>query len=293
MTANLIDFDDYADCTQGIDYSDSIRGKQGGLFREEFVMNYGLYLSAQGAGVQSQRLDVISNNLANAETGAFKRDLAVFQAHPPFDVEEGIAENLPGGLNNLTGGISLAAVVTDFSDAQTRNTGGDYDIALRGKGFFKVTDGQQEFLTRNGRLTVDANNELVLIDSGHAVVGADGRRITISPDARKVEIRPDGTIMQLDDEGVRSPVSQLDLVVPESFDQLEKMGNSLYRSTGKLQPAGGSIQVLQGHLEASGTRPVGEMMQLIQASRAFESNINMIRSQDESLGRLLQSLPRR
>jgi hypothetical protein len=96
-------------------------------------MNYGLYLSAQGAEAQSQRLDVISNNLANAQTGAFKRDLAIFQAHRPYDVENNIAENLPGGLNESTGGISLAGVITDFSDAQTQVTGGVNTVPLVGK----------------------------------------------------------------------------------------------------------------------------------------------------------------
>ena len=66
------------------------------------VMIYGVYLSAQGANVQTTRLDVISNNLANASTNSFKRDLAVFREHNPHDVEHGTANDLPGNLNQVS-----------------------------------------------------------------------------------------------------------------------------------------------------------------------------------------------
>jgi flagellar basal body rod protein FlgG len=254
-------------------------------------MLYGLYLSSQGADVQSLRQDVITNNLANASTNAFKRDLAIFQAHPPFDIENAGKQNVPGNLNDMTGGISLAAVATDFSSGPLMPTGGTYDVALAGPGFLRVSDGRQEFLTRNGRLAVNEFGEMVT-QEGHAVLGAGGVPIAISPDAENVQIRDDGTVLQTAG-GLQSEAGRLDVVQPESYAQLVKVGNSYYRNEGGAVPAGDEVNVRQGFLEGSGTKPVAEMMEMIAASRAFEANVNMIKYQDESLGRLLQSLPRR
>ncbi len=256
-------------------------------------MIYGLYLSAQGADVQSKRQDVIANNLANASTSAFKRDFAVFQAHQPHDVENGIAEDLPGGLNQLTGGISLAEVATDFRDGSLNPTGRAYDVALVGSGFLRVTDGQQEFLTRNGQLTRNTDGQLVTHESGLRVLSARGAPIEIPADARQIDIGDDGTIYQVNADNTRAELAKLDLVRPESTGSLVKSGDSLYRATGDVAAASDGVRVRQGFLEGSGTKPIIEMTELIETSRAFEANINMIKFQDEALGQLLQSMPRR
>ncbi|HUG92599.1 MAG TPA: flagellar hook basal-body protein [Planctomycetaceae bacterium] len=254
-------------------------------------MLYGLYLSAQGAAAQSTRLDVIANNLANASTHGFKRDLAVFMAHRPHDLEYGAAGDPPGNLNDSTGGVSPAGVLTDFSTGPIVPTGGTWDVALAGEGFLRVSDGQQEFLTRDGRLTVNAQGELVTGEHGHRLLAARGGRILVPSDATEIEIASDGTIYA-GTPAERSPIGQLDLVTPQSLTQLEKHGRNLYRAAGPLLPTG-NAQVRHRFLEASGTQPVTEMMHMIEASRALETNINMIRFQDEALGRLLQAIPRR
>jgi flagellar basal body rod protein FlgG len=255
-------------------------------------MLYGLYLSAQGAGAQSTRLDVIANNLANASTNGFKRDLAVFMAHRPYDEEYGASTEPPGGLNNSTGGVSPVEVVTNFAPGPIVPTGGTWDVALAGPGFLRVSDGQQEFLTRDGRLTVNAQGELVTGEHGHHVLGTGGGKITVPADATEIQIAADGTI-NAGSASERAAIGQLDVVLPQSPGALEKFGRNLYRATGSIVPAGAQAQVRHGYLEGSGTQPVTEMMHLIEASRALETNINMIRFQDEALGRLLQSMPRR
>jgi flagellar basal body rod protein FlgG len=254
-------------------------------------MIYGLYLSAQGAETQSKRLDVISNNLANAQTGAFKRDLALFQENRPFDLENQTADDSFAGLNESTGGVTLAGVATDFSDGALVQTRGIYDVAITGPGFLQVSDGQQQLLTRNGKLSVNANGELVTQDSGHRVLGESGAPMTIG--SQEIEIATDGTIFELGSDGARSRRGRLGLVTVDSTDGLEKVGNSFYRSAGETQPADADVQLHQGFVESSGTHSVLEMMQLIEASRAFETNVNMIKFQDEALGQLLQTVPRR
>ncbi len=255
-------------------------------------MIYGLYLSAQGAQAQSSRLDVVANNLANASTTAFKRDLALFQAHAP---ERNPAEGEPPEpLEHATGGVSLAGVVTDFRDGPLVQTGGPLDIALRGPGFFVVSDGTQQFLTRNGQLVRDASGRLVLQDTGHALLNTAGLPIQVPEEAVRLEIVPDGTVVAVNSDGTRSELGRIDVVMPKSLRELKKVGNSLYRPTGQtvsLSQTGG-FQIRQGFLEGSDVQPIREMMELIEASRAFEANLNLIRTQDETLGQLLQSAGR-
>lgn len=256
-------------------------------------MIYGLYLSGQGAQAQSERLNVLSNNLANASTGAFKRDLAMFQAHDPYDVEQGVADHVPGNLNEMTGGVTLADIVTDHSNGSLTQTGGQYDLALVGPGFFTVSDGRETLLTRNGRFTVDQQGTLVTADDGHTVMGAGNAPIRIPSDASDVNVSADGRVLAINAAGAAEEIGRINLVQTATPDQLEKVGNNYYRSAGSLAAAGDDLQVMQGHLEESGVRPVLEMMNLIEASRAFEANINTMRLQDETLGQLLQSVSRR
>ncbi|MEX1096413.1 MAG: flagellar hook basal-body protein [Planctomycetales bacterium] len=257
-------------------------------------MLYGLYLSAQGAEVQSRRLDVVANNIANAQTDAFKRDLAIFQAHPPRQVIDGTAGDLPGNLNEHTGGTTLAAVVTDFSQGSLVPTGGVYDVALAGPGFFRVAGKGEEFLTRAGRFTLDRRGELVTQSTGSPVLGAGGRRIRIPTDASRVEIDADGSVRAFGPDGDAGIVGRLEVVLPETTALLEKAGNGYYRNLGRQRTAPpGVAEVRQGHIEGAGAQPVLEMLSMIEASRAFETNVNMIRTQDESLGNLLQTVARR
>ncbi|NOX55281.1 MAG: flagellar hook-basal body protein [Planctomycetes bacterium] len=256
-------------------------------------MIYGLYLSAQGAQVQSTRQDVIANNLANASTTAFKRDLALFQAHRPWDAANGSAGGLPGNLGQATGGVSVAGVATSFRQGPLLPTGAPLDLALQGPGFFRVSDGSQELLTRNGKLTRDVSGRLVTQDTGYPVLSVTGAPILLPSDASQIEITPEGTVVTLGPGGVRSEVGQIDVVQPESVGQLEKVGNSFYRARGPTHSISGRASIRQGFLEESGVQPIREMMDLIESSRAFEANVNLIRTQDETLARLLQTVARR
>jgi flagellar basal body rod protein FlgG len=252
-------------------------------------MIYGFHLSAQGAQAQASRLEVIANNLANAGTTAFKKAMAVFQDNRTYDRETGRPDEAPGNLNASTGGLTLADVVTDYSQGPLKETGGNLDVAIAGRGFLQVTDGQnQRFLTRNGNLGINAAGELVLLGSGHRVLSAEGESIKLTSGGGPVQINQDGTISQ-----GGATVGRIGLYEPASTAQLQKAGDSLYSPTGPVRAADGTVRVKQGFLEGSGTNSVTEMLAMIQASRGFETNVNMIRHQDETMARLLQSLTRR
>ena len=252
-------------------------------------MLYGLYQSAQGANVQARRLEVTAHNLANTNTTAYKQDMAVIRTVPQFDellgaALDGRAPN-ENGLEHHNGATAIADVVTDFSNGPIRETGGRLDVAFRGPGFFRVTDGNETFLTRNGSFVRDPAGVLVTADQGLAVLDFNNQTINIPADSVELGINENGTIADR-----RGPIATIAAVMPPDTADLKKLGNSLYadsEQTASLDPQ--LVRMIQGHLEASGVEPMSEMMSMIEVSRAFEMNMNMIQYQDHSLGRLLSA----
>src|SRR4029079_13423502 len=127
----------------------------------------------------------------------------------PHDVRKGQQGNAPNNLDESTGGTDLLDVVTDYSDAAHIETGGTYDIALSGPGFLQVSDGAQQFLTRNGSLTVNQNGELVTKDKGLNVLSSSGTQIAIPPEAVNVNIAADGTMNLINEAGEVGPGPRL------------------------------------------------------------------------------------
>ena len=160
---------------------------------------------------------------------------------------------------------------------------------MTGQGFFQVTDGKQQFLTRQGQFSLSATGDLMLQNSNMRVLSTVGNPISVPIESARIEIGSDGTISSVSDDGTRSQVAKLALVKPVSNQQLEKVGKNLFRSNGLVAPAGNDLQLEQGFVEQSGATPVSEMVAMVQASRMVEANVNMIKYQDDALDRLLQA----
>lgn len=256
-------------------------------------MLYGMYLSAQGANAQSTRLDVIANNLANASTTGFKKSLAVFQQLDNYDENHGESLRFDNPVKDSTGGVGLADVVTSFAQGPLEETRAALDIALAGPGFLQVADSQgKQFLTRNGKLTTNADGELVMAGTGHHVLSADGDTITLPANASRIQISADGIVNGVNSDGAIQ-AGRIGIVMPQSLAGLQARGNSLYESKTPVNAATEGTEIAQGYLEGSGVNAVNAMKDMIETSRAFEMNANLIKHQDESLARLLQALPRR
>ncbi len=250
-------------------------------------MIYGLYLSAQGADVQSIRQDVLSHNLANSGTTAFKRSLAIAQSAETHDKHNGMPNAAPGNVDEHNGGVYVVESITDYSNGGFQETSGKFDVALGGPGFMRVTDGSNEYLTRDGRLAMEPTGQIVQRETRHPVMGTSGP-LVVDPLGPPPTISSDGSITQGSDI-----IGRISLVRPENVRDLTTRGQGLYKTSGQTIPANNETKVKQGYLENSGTNPTLEMLELIESSRLFESNINMIKMQDDSLDRLISSLPRR
>lgn len=244
-------------------------------------MNYGIYISAEGAMAQQTRLEVISNNLANVQTAGFKRDLAIAQSRYAEEVQRGHQIPGMGGIDDLGGGVMTRETVTDFGPGPLNNTGVGSDVAAIGDAFFVVNRDGRNYLTKAGNFQVTSNGTLVT-QEGDAVLAEDGENIVIDPNGGPWQYTADGAVLQA---GTRR---NLALVKPLSFGDLVKQGDNLYHSLTPpvaLSPA--ERKVAPEHLEMSSVKPAYEMLEMITTSRAFEANANLIRTQDQLYGTLL------
>jgi flagellar basal-body rod protein FlgG len=244
-------------------------------------MNYGLYLSASGVLTNMHRQDVIANNLANASTVGFKRDLTAFSQRLPESQENpGPSDLADDLLDRLGGGMFVAPTRTDFRDGSVRQSGNDLDVAIAGEGFFAVqVDGQGQTatrLTRDGRMNLAADGRLVTTVGKHDVLDTQGRTIRLDP-ARAVEIDEQGTIRQAGEA-----VARIRLAAVDDVDKLQHLGGGLYEAKGvNLEEAPQAPgRLMQGWVEASNVDPVRETVQMIRTTRAIENNVALVRFHD-------------
>lgn len=242
---------------------------------------------------QSAKLDTIANNLANANTTAFKRDEQLFKEYltanekPPEVLQ---VPRVPASIESfydMQGGdksyVDMAGTYTDFSQGSIKATGGALDVAIEGNGFFEVNTPQGLRLTRNGSFKIDGLGQLATKDGAlvlrAAPPGTDpqGRVIRITGEAA-VHINDQGEIYQGED--LLGRVSVVD--VPQK-DQLQKVGSSQYSFKPNAQPEVVLINnpsLRQGFLESSNVNIVKEMTDMIQATRVFESTQKAISAYD-------------
>jgi flagellar basal body rod protein FlgG len=245
-------------------------------------MPYGIYLSAEGANAQSQRLEVIANNLANVDTAGFKQDVPTFQARFAEAIQQGLAQPHDGSTNDIGGGVKLMDTTTDFSMGQLQTTGNKLDFAINGNGFFQVLgeDGKH-YLTRAGNFALDVEGRLLTEGGNRPVLDQSGTPVALDPTLPWF-ISQDGFLSQ---EG---SVTAIGLQQPRSLNDMIKVGNNLFESLGPVEAVPlAERNIRQGFLEVSGANPVRQMMAMIETTRAFEANTRMVQNQDNVIGSLI------
>lgn len=253
------------------------------------MSSYGLWLSAAGMKVNDHRQSVLANNMANVHTTGFKQDLAVVTQRAvesrenvyPFDQRHPV-------LDGLAGGVNVRDSFHDFSPGALQDTGKPLDVALVEDGFFVVSDGTNERYTRNGAFTVNTEGELVMSAGGGRwrVLDTGGAEITISPDLPEPRVSYDGTIRQGEEV-----VGQLQTVDFEDLQSLRKSGqNVLEATTSAPQPIDARVQA--GALERSNFDVMKGLASMIEATRAYEMNANLLRMQDEMTERAVSTIGR-
>lgn len=250
-----------------------------------------LYTAYTGMLNEQRRMDIMSNNLANATTAGFKMESSTSQSFDKVlgikirDVSEAYNDR-PIGRMSL--GVKIGEVFTDFQQGALRETSGKYDLALSGEGFFAVRfvdekGNESEKYTRDGnfRLTKDG---FVTDVYGNQLKTENGV-LQVPIDVANISISVDGKVFA--DNKVIDRIKVVDF---ENYDYIEKFGNNLYKTVDGAKEKDPSAQVLQGYIEQSNVNPVREMVNLITITRAYEANQKMIQSSDLIMEKAVNSV---
>lgn len=240
----------------------------------------GIYTAASGMVAESLRNDVISNNLANANTAGFKKDVAINRDFATVLIDR-INDGPVASVGEVGSGVQLDEVAVIHSGGAVRPTGNDFDMAIDGNGYFTLQTPNGIRYTRNGSFTRNGQNELV--DSeGNRVLGQRGP-IRINGD--KMTVSSDGQVMM---DGIA--VDRLRLAQFQNENQLTKEGNSLYIAPAGVQARQATGQVEQGYLEQSNVNVVSEMVNLINGFRAYEINSKSVQTEDQMLDKAVNEV---
>ena len=245
----------------------------------------GLYTAYTGLVNEQNRMDIMTNNLANASTVGFKKEGSTSQSFDDIltvkikDASVGVNTVQRTGINNP--GVKIGENYTDYSQGSFRNTGNTYDLALSGEGFFAVefTNKAGETstrYTRAGQFTLNKEGYLVTQD-GDYVLDTQNRRIQIDT-LKDSTIDKTGRIWQNDVE-----VAQIGVFNFENYDYLEKYAETYYTPVEGAKFTETDAEINSGYLEMSNVSTVMEMVNLISITRAYESNQKVMQTMDSSL----------
>ncbi|MCG8563505.1 MAG: flagellar basal-body rod protein FlgG [Desulfobacterales bacterium] len=248
-----------------------------------------LWSAATGMSAQQIQTDVVANNLANSSTAGFKKSRANFE-DLMYNTLLIAGQTTPGGGQVPTGiqmgmGVKPAGVQKIFTQGDYTETGNQLDFAIQGKGFFRVTHGDEDLYTRAGNFTLDSE--------GYITTAAGDRlqpEISIPPEATTVVLSNDGTLTVF---GNDQDILATENVLISSFINpagLFAVGQNLFRPT---EGSGDAVEVTPGeegtgttinnYLEMSNVSVVEEMVSMIVGQRAYEANSKSIQTADSML----------
>lgn len=254
----------------------------------------GLYTSATGMLVQQKRMDVISNNIANANTTGYKRD-GVLSTSFEEELTRRLSDESQIEGNKIAhkiGGMALGAYVTevytDFSATNLKQTDNPLDVALDGDGFFTIKvinkNGEtSEKYTRDGSFTLGRDGSL-MTQEGNFVQGENGNIVlptgdTVIDEAGNIYVNGEF-------------IDKLKVVLFEDNKTLRKGEDNLIEITedSKIADFKGTIQ--QGFLEGSNVDSIQEMVEMIKVMRNYESNQKLIQIHDQTLSKAVNDIGR-
>jgi flagellar basal-body rod protein FlgF len=230
------------------------------------VSEQALYVLMTGATAVMDQMAVTANNLANANTTAYKAQAPTFQAVPYY--EGGHADN---------SGVVARDRSADLKPGEIMMTGRTLDIAVEGQGWIGVqgSDGQPAY-TRNGSLNIGPNGMLQTSD-GHPVLGQGGGPISLPP-LQSVTIGDDGTISGVPAGQQATQITAFDRIMLANppAAQMVRRPDGLFSDTSGAVRIDGNIHVKSGALEQSNVDSVGMMMKLIENTRMFQMQTGLM-----------------
>lgn len=244
-------------------------------------MSTDLYLALSGAMTRLRELDVVANNLANAETTGFKRETPIFAVALEASLRDVTRERVGGVPGRVF--AETRATRLDLAPGPIARTSGPLDVAIDGPGFFEVETPAGPRYTRAGSFVVDPQGRLTTPD-GFPVLGTGG---PIAVGDRPVEIRASGAVV--DDR--EDEVGRLRVVRFDAPENLVKEGSGLFRAGEDLAPLPvENPELIERSLERSNVRPVEELASLVALQRSFDAAMRVLETGDRVTGQLLREV---
>jgi flagellar basal-body rod protein FlgG len=252
-----------------------------------------------GAQGQEQMMDVLSNNLANANTPGFRKDRVTFRTYLPHreylhkvhpdrpDMRITPFGTFPRPWGMAGSDVPHAGVdriYVRYEEGEFQGTGNPLDVALSGKGFLTVQTGGGTLLTRNGRLTLSKDGSLTTHE-GYAVLDVKGKPIKMPTSAGEtIRINSAGKIF-VD----KRLVGQIGVSEPAGGEEsLTKVGNGLFFSPGGLMP--GQARVEEGGIEGSNVKGTVEMVRMIHGMRTYQTDLQALHTLNDLTNRTVNDI---
>lgn len=222
-----------------------------------------------------REMQTLANNIANASTTGFRAEGVMFSEHV-----KALGPDDPS--------LSMAtATVRDtvMTQGSLSQTGGTFDLAIEGEGFFLIETPGGQRLTRAGAFTPNENGDLVTQD-GDAVLDAGGAPVFIPQGVGAIGIGPDGTI-----SAGGQPIGQIGLVVPIDRNQMLREGGVMFEARSGFEPAAEG-RMLQGFLEDSNVNPIIQIGRMIEVQRAYELGQSFLDKEDARIRGVIEAIRR-
>ncbi len=221
-----------------------------------------------------REMQIVANNIANAATTGYRAEGLVFSE---FVRRTGDGPSLSMARGNIP--------VTSRAQGPLGQTGGTFDFAIEGEGFFLVETPAGERLTRAGAFSLSANGDLVTAD-GFRVLDAGGAPVFVPPDIRAPGLAADGTL-----SGNGKPLAQLGLFRPAGDAALSRAGGNLFEAPAGVEPVAGG-RIVQGFLEGSNVEPMTQIARLIEVQRAYEMGQSFLETENQRVRDALDTFTR-
>ena len=215
---------------------------------------------------------IVANNIANAATTGYRQEGLVFSEY--VQAVDG-ASSLSMGQGNVRN--------TSFQQGTLTQTGGTFEFAIEGDGFFLVETPSGERLTRSGAFSPNAAGDLVTMD-GYRVLDAGGAPVFVPPGAADIAVSSDGTISSEGD-----PIGQIGMVQPLNPREMVREDGVMFRADDGYQQAE-DARVLQRFVENSNVNPVLQLTRMIEVQRAYELGASFLEAEDERVRQALRAM---
>lgn len=269
----------------------------------------GLYTAWTGMVNEQKRLDVVSNNLANSATTAYKKEGMTSKAFSEVlavKVNDPTVHFTNQNIGKMSLGVKVGETYFDFNQGNLRETGNTYDLAMDGNGFFTISmldknNVEHIRFTRDGNFIV-TNEGMLVTKDGDAVLDSNLQRIYLPVDGDQLQVTFDalGNISVNGDN-----IARLNIVDFANTDYVLKYGENLFElvqepvsysmndltldGEGNLLKSATGV-VRQGFEEMSNVNVINEMVQMITISRAYEANQKMIQTIDSTLDKAINEV---